>query len=372
MKAESHTTKAALRISLIVMAGVIIVGLILFRLVNDNVADNPTVKPTYRIDSKDLKRTVITPHLEHEIRAGENVLYCSTFQLAWNELRDNITKERVQLGVEPPVVAYLNKGLSTKADIAEEDYFVTAGLAKDNIIQKINNTLKAKFNGQVPLLQEMLERPDDLIVFAFLNKNMKFAKEFESLYSPVVFNSDGESVGVKAFGIAKYSKEYHSDIGKQVEIYIGRHSQIAKLKPASLGDEIILAKVKHERTLLGTIEAVESHIANGNRLDLGGLDSLEIPKFNFDITHSYAELLNKNLKNKGFEDYRITGAIQTILFRLDEKGAVLRSSGTIRMTLGRKISLIFDGPFLMYLKEKDGRYPYFAMWVDNSELMIKK
>jgi len=34
--------------------------------------------------------------------------------------------------------------------------------------------------------------------------------------------------------------------------------------------------------------------------------------------------------------------------------------------------LIFDKPFLFCLKEKNGKYPYFAMWVDNAELMLKK
>lgn len=33
--------------------------------------------------------------------------------------------------------------------------------------------------------------------------------------------------------------------------------------------------------------------------------------------------------------------------------------------------LIFDRPFLLYLKEKDGKYPYFALWVDNPELLVK-
>lgn len=34
--------------------------------------------------------------------------------------------------------------------------------------------------------------------------------------------------------------------------------------------------------------------------------------------------------------------------------------------------LIFDKPFLLYMKEKDSNKPYFAMWVDNSEIMLNK
>jgi hypothetical protein len=62
---------------------------------------------------------------------------------------------------------------------------------------------------------------------------------------------------------------------------------------------------------------------------------------------------------------------------LSEKGVVLKSSSSLLVTLGRgafehvPINMIFDKPFLIYLKEKEGKYPYFAMWVNNAELLIK-
>lgn len=351
------------------VSGIIILALVLITCYRDSSNDNLTLK---RIDSKNLSKTIITAYLEQDVRPGENIVYCATFQLAWNELKDNIVKENVQIEGAVPIVEYLNKSLSTKADISHNDYFATAGLMKDNIIQKINDTMKEKFKDEAPLLQERLERPNDLIVYAFLYKNMKFERNFESLENPVDFNSNGKLTSVKAFGITKYSEEKHSEIAKQVEVHIGSHSQIIKLKTASLGDEIILAKVKPERNLLKTIEVVKEHMSNDKTYALKSFNSLQIPKFNFDITHSYSELLNKNLKNKGFEDYVIRKAIQTVLFRLDEKGAVLKSRSTIRMVLGRKADLIFDEPFLVCLIEKGARYPYFAMWVDNPELMIRK
>jgi len=45
-----------------------------------------------RADSKDLKHTIITAHLEEKIVPGKNVIYCSTFQLAWNESREEINE----------------------------------------------------------------------------------------------------------------------------------------------------------------------------------------------------------------------------------------------------------------------------------------
>jgi hypothetical protein len=57
-----------------------------------------------------------------------------------------------------------------------------------------------------------------------------------------------------------------------------------------------------------------------------------------------------------------------------EQGALLGSYSRISTVLngdpplGRK--MICDGPFLILLAREAGRMPYFAFWVDNSELFI--
>ena len=46
-----------------------------------------------QIEPQQLKRTLITPHMEEPIVPGKNLIYCSTFQIAWNELQENLIKE---------------------------------------------------------------------------------------------------------------------------------------------------------------------------------------------------------------------------------------------------------------------------------------
>ena len=36
-----------------------------------------------------------------------------------------------------------------------------------------------------------------------------------------------------------------------------------------------------------------------------------------------------------------------------------------------KVHCIFDQPFLLMIRYKDSEQPYFAMWVDNAEIMVK-
>ena len=327
-----------------------------------------------KADSKELEQTIITPHMEIEVNGDKNILYCLAFQLAWNELKDNMIKEDILLKDEPPCVAHLNKALSSKEDVSEKDYVAMAGFGKDRIIEKINSALKEKFGNQAPQVLEKLS-PEDIMVYAYLYKNLKFKYVFESLESPIEFESNGQISHVRAFGIRRFSRsEEHENIAKQVSVIDYRDDDdfIIILTSESFEDEIILAKITPASTLLKTIQAVEKRIDEAEPDEMRNRDTLQIPKFNFDITHSYDELIGKFFMARDFEDYFINEALQNIRFRLDEKGALLKSEARIR---GKPISprpkfLIFDKPFLLYMKEKNGVYPYFAVWIDNAELMV--
>lgn len=332
------------------------------------------------VESKNLKETIITPYLEQDIEAGKNLIFCSTFQLAWNELKDDIVKEDIQLQDNPPIIKHLNASLITKENISEDSYVAMAGFAKDDIIKKINNALRKKFPYVAPNVKEDFQTPNDIFIYAFLFKNIQFEYRFESLKEPIAFNSHGKTTNVKVFGIKEYSEKKHKDIGKQVEIFSFEDYSdfIVRLTSDTFkNDEIILAKIKPDKTLLETIKTVEKYIENNEPHhlyeDLYEDLSLQIPKFNFDIKHSYSELLGKFLENKGFEKNYIGKAIQDIVFKLDEKGVLLISDAKLPLPyLSAPMELIFNRPFLIYLKEKDGEYPYFAMWVDNPELMVKE
>jgi len=329
-----------------------------------------------KADSKELEQTIITPHMEEEVKGDKNILYCLTFQLAWNDLKDNMIKEDIRLKGEPLCVAHLNKALSSKEDVSEKDCVVMAGFGKDRIVEKINSALKEKFGDEAPQALKKLS-PTDIMVYAYLYKNLKFKYVFESLESPIEFESNGQINNVKAFGIRRFSgSKEHKNIAKQVSVvdYRDRDDFIIILASESFEDEIVLAKMTPASTLLKTIEAVERRIDEAEPDEMRNRDILKIPKFNFDITHSYNKLIGKFFINRDFEDYFITEAFQNIRFKLDEKGVLLKSEARIRGKIisARPKFLIFDKPFLLYMKEKNGIYPYFAVWVDNAELIVSE
>jgi hypothetical protein len=327
------------------------------------------------VDSKDLKNTVITAHLEEKIVPGKNLIYCSTFQLAWNELRDDIIKEDIRLTDEPPMVKILNKKLTTKADISEGCYIAMAGFGKDNILAKINQALRSKFGQNAPTVTAQLN-PWSIFAYAFLLKDLKFQTPFESLKSPVSFQSPSGIVAVKAFGIKEFvpRKRRHAKLGKQVRILAydyGTDECVISLISTAPGDQIILARVKPRQTLMETIRSVQRMIEGGDTQSLHYNDTLQIPKLDFDIKHSYSELIRKYLLNEDFTGYYVYKARQDIRFRLNEKGAMLKSQVEIQLESASMNNLVFDTPFLVYLKEEHAKHPYLAIWVEDPEILLK-
>ena len=147
------------------------------------------------------------------------------------------------------------------------------------------------------------------------------------------------------------------------------HDDFVVVLETTTGDEVILARAAPKPTLRGSVDATFARIAAKPAERLGAGDELAIPRFDFDLTHDYREIAGKLLTNPGFEGMPIARALQSILFRMDEEGVTLRSTyavGVLSAPVAKR--LVFSGPFLVVLKERDAKNPYYAMWVANGEL----
>jgi hypothetical protein len=325
----------------------------------------------------DLKKTTVSPHMEMPIQSGQNLVYCSTFQIAWNKLKVDIIKGDIKVQKPVAIVPLLNKSLSTESDLSEEDYLALAGFAGDNIVGRINASIERKFNDDTWLLDAAEYSDSAIISYSYLKKELKFEHPFEDFRGPITFYSRDGREEVEAFGISKYgSKPEHQNLRNQVELldYSGRNNFIIRLNALSSTDEIILAQIPPGRTLLDTIKNVESRISSSKSTYLQKDDVLQIPKLDLSLTHSYSSLLGVYLANKGFEDYFFDEATQRLDFRLDESGARVKSDAIIVLKRGPVPEfklLVFNRPFLLYIKKQNGEYPYLAMWIENTELLVK-
>ncbi|KKN08718.1 hypothetical protein LCGC14_1053850 [marine sediment metagenome] len=327
-----------------------------------------------------LKRTVITPHLETRLDAGRNVLWCGTFQLAWNECC-TLIDEDVHFETDPPMVAVLNKKVFTRKDLDDSSYVALAGFVGKGIHQRIRTELRKKFKGRARpkyLPSGILTpRPQDIAAYAYLFKELQFATPFERLDEPIVF----DGVKLPCFGMEGFKFE-HVAMYPQVGILDYRDADdfVIELKTKSKGDRLILAKIRPQPTLRRTIDGLDRRIAAGTRTEMTPGDVLKVPKLNLDLTRSYHELLGRRLvvKNpKIAKDLLVLQADQNIRFQMDEKGVRLRSEASMSFGCGAASPppqpqhvMIFDKPFLILLRRTDAKMPYFALWVHDPELLV--
>ena len=334
------------------------------------------------------EQTTISPYLEAKLDSATNTLYCASFQMAWSKMRNQVIKEDIRIEGTPPTAFQLNRQLLSNDDVSTSSYVAEAGVLSKELIERINKGRQEKFGNQGGESFKMTPPTNGkrtIIAYAYLQKSLEFRNEFEKLTAPLLFqDSSGSKASVAAFGIEKfsYSNHRHEKLQGQVSVYDYRNDNdfILSLRSKSDDDEIILAKVKPGKSLLGTYQAVAKRVDAGKKTEIWENESLKVPKIDFDLSYSFPELEGKQFLNSGWEGWTIGKALQDTRFKLDEKGAVLKSRAFIMAMKGEAPApgnskprmFIFDKPFLIYLKQKNGKYPYFVLWVNNSELMLKK
>ncbi len=333
-----------------------------------------------QIASTDLSRTRFTAHLDTPVPATENLLYCATFQLAWNGLQDDVIGAEILLAGDPPAAASLNLQRTRRSDLHEDSYVAMAEKLTPEFLMRINRVLKEKFGENAPPEVKEMITPDTFFSYAYLFKNLMFPYPFESMEAPVVFKSGDRQSPVLAFGVKKFdvSRKEHRDMASQVEIfdYVDAEHFIVRLTGKPDTDEIILVRGIGGKTLLETVTGVIDGIDAGKPEALSRDDSLMIPKMDYNIKHDFMEFVGKRFKNPGWEAWYISKAMQWIRFRFDEKGALLKSEARISMRLTAMRpgpppkQLVFDGPFLMMFKQKNTRLPYLVMWVGDPEILL--
>jgi len=326
-----------------------------------------------------LKATLVTPHLEVPIQPGRNVLWCGTFQLVWNEIGTLVGGD-IHFDQDTPEVEALNRKAFARGDLDEASHVSLAGFVGEGIFDRIPRALRAKFGGKASPhylpAPHVGMRPQDIVGYSYLFKHLEFAMPFERLDQPLDF----AGTPLPAFGLGPY-KSAQSRMLPQVRLfaYEGPDDFVIELRSKAKEDQLILAKVSSAATLGETVEAVVRRTAAAPEEAVPG-DILAVPLANFDITREYGELYGRRLVAKNPQvarDLVVLSALQNIRFQMDEKGVRLRSESPMSFGCASVVGprpthvMIFDKPFLLLMKRTAARTPYFALWVDNPELLVE-
>jgi len=325
-----------------------------------------TSPATVKANADQLPETVVTPHLECEITPGKNVLWCATFQLAWNEFC-NLLGGPIRWADAPEMEKILNKRAVTQQDLDEPSYIAVAGRTTggpDDVRQRIARELHRKFGGAVsPELLSLVNDvpPGPWITCAYLFKELPFQWAFKRMGVGLMF----AGCEVENFGIWQFLEREKDEAkaASQVLVYDYREEDnfIMELRTRSKSDRLILAKIPPDRTLAETVTTVQRRLQQNKPGSLQHCADLFVPVIDFDVLRRYDELLGK--------DSPLAMSLQQIRFKLNERGAALRSAALAVTGLAEQ-DLVFDKPFLVMIQRTDASQPYFALWVANAELLV--
>jgi hypothetical protein len=358
--------------------------------------DQPS-SPSYKGLSEGLNRTVVLPTLLSPIPVGKSVIWCASFQKAWNSLRAFGGGGAIVVANAGELADLLNRTDSSADDIPENAYYAAAAPRTPGFFDNLGSEMGTRFPG-VPLPEEVKVPADGVVSYSYLTASVPFQHPYDANPKPLVFDeAQGNRTPVDCFGL-KAEKE-DDEKRAQVKVLFSDwdewYQERRAKKPRDVGhdppenpefaldlcqesmpSQVILARVKREKTLAETLRIVcekVAHRSKGVETSLTWADIVLVPTINFEIHHHFRELEGRDkifTSGGPLQGLFLASAIQSVQLRLDRSGATILSSAGVAVGGGRP-PFAFNGPFLLCLQKRGAQQPYFVMWVDNAELLQK-
>jgi hypothetical protein len=374
--AQAHSLLIRLSFAPLILA---IIGVLLFKqgtYLYSGIRSGQLGSADLRCDATALQTTRVIPELSAPILSGTNLIWCASFQLAWNEMQDLIGEAIRFAQDEPATVQRLNQQTVHRTHLDPETYLAFAGEYTSDFIRDIHSETQRKFGPQAfyPEQEPVTDGIQRLAAFGYLSANLPFKHAFQRSEYPMDFNGTPVQSFTLPYGSGSEEREKKANQQVQVIYPPEEGSFMVELLTRKSEHHLILARIAPRGTLAETVDKACTYADTLPRQGLELNQQLEVPLFNFDITKEYAGLTNKRLyvQNPDYAGWIMERAGQNLRFQLDERGALLRSSSMmVCYTCAPPTNCIFDEPFLLMLRYGDSPQPYFAMWVDNAEILVQ-
>ncbi|MBO5947776.1 hypothetical protein J6Q66_02955 [bacterium] len=318
------------------------------------------------------KKEKQTTQIQQEVFSQEKKdTWCITFQLIWNDFMDTLfdSKPVEFVGGNTPLVDELNQRLYSKDLLSENSYYITHDVISKKLKRQIERDIKKKFNEKSDIL-DMIDwnAKNTLLFYTMLKKDFTFLKAFDKLPNQK-FNNSNENV--KYFGVTEKSK---SDLYKNVQVlFYNNENDFAVTLKTKENEDVILYRTESETSFENLYKEIQekTHIS----ADFNSKDVLKVPNIDVNKLINYKELSGRKIKNS---DYEIGQALQTIKFKLDDKGGTLKSEAAMSVKctslappMIEKRFFEFDKPFVLFLKETSKEKPYYAMKIQDTKYLVK-
>ena len=309
-------------------------------------------------------------------KTDTNKVWVGTFNIVWNDLMNDVVGGPIEFeDGESKLAEELNKQTFTINELSEDSYFKIHGPSTYELKKKIENGIKNKFNETSKVLDNVeWGNPASYTLYAMLKKEFNYLERFPNL-PDASFNGSKEKV--KYFGITGSTEQ---TAGKNIEILFHNSDDdlAVKLKTKE-GEEVYLYKTTGEGKSFEELynEMLERKTSKKDSVleeDFAIMDTIKIPYIKINDEINYDELCGRYIKGT---DWFIAQALQTIDFELNNVGGSVKSEALIELQKSAELqdrtgeNYIFDSDFVVFLKEGNKDKPYFALKVDNTDVLVE-
>lgn len=326
---------------------------------------------------KETKGVTIVPTMSDIITKDSS--WCGTFQLVWNDMKNNVVKNDIVFTPQEKMADNLNKEEFTQDMISDKYYFKIYGLKSLELKEQIEKGIKEKFNQESDILNDFnwseseLDDPNNVDVrryffYVMLYRKFEFLQEFDKLENGKFGNKYND---IKYFGIDKNTK---NSVGDQIDVlYYNSKDDFAIIINTKNNDEVIFCKNPQGKTFNEIYENMNKESKEYKESkEFKNIDEFKAPNLTFNEKKEYTELQGKEFKTADpiYDTAKIEKAIQTIKFSLDEKGGEIKSEAAIDVMLvttalspekeDEPRYFYLDDTFAIFLREKGRDLPYFA------------
>jgi len=315
--------------------------------------------------------TVVTPVMNEAIPTGKNVLWCATFQMAWDGACRKFGRP-LQLQPKCKLADSLNQQTFDPSWVDAASVFTTEGRVNEEVLKRIDEGVRNKAGHTSKLVKELEKSsaPDDLVFYAMLHKELKFETPFGKLG-----NWKLGSRSVPWFGFTPEQKNT-GKLRQQVKVHhhAAKNDFVIEILADKTGDQLLLAKLPSPPESPGAIsKAVLARLKN-DAPTAGGADLLAVPNVILEESAEFSELQGKKV---AATPLILMKALQTIDFRMDEKGVKLDSEAAISFGCSAQHHvvprlMVLTPPFALIMKRKDAPQPYFVAWFGNTDALRGK
>ncbi len=232
-------------------------------------SDRPYIVPAEAFDgdSKQLTATVVVPTLDTPLPDGKNAIWCGSFQIAWDRLKNDVSGGPIQVAGAEAVAARLNAGELPPDVLDESSYYAAAGRVHEGIREKIRIEMQKRFQ-KTPI--ELGDADAAVVAYAYLQASIRFTiPYFENDESFEFTSSHGEKTAVSSFGFGhKQLGRYHELHHQPDLLYVGLHHEPGQWKPPaefvldlcrdSKPNQVIVARIPRKETLMATLDDLKN------------------------------------------------------------------------------------------------------------------